>query len=258
MKMTKVILIAMTLLSLAALLNNPCFSETLSIKIANGDWPPYFSSTSKHKGVVSRIVKEAFEKEGVSIEYVFRPWKRGLAEAREGEWTGTIGWVKTKEREENFYFTNPIMKLTPVFFHRKDHPIRWNAIADLKGKRIGATDGYFYGEEFKEAEAQKIIIVDRTIDAYHSLKKLINNRVELAAIERNVGLYTLSTQIDKDQAILVEPQEKVLHAKPAYLLISRKTQHAQEIVLLFNRGLEKLIRNGDVDQYWKDFQQQDF
>lgn len=256
-KIALFVLIGMTLFFLYPP-NTPCLAETRSIQIANGDWPPYFSSTLKHNGVVSRIVKEAFKKEGIIVEYVFRPWKRGLVEAKDGKWAGTVGWIKTAEREEVFLFTKPIMALRPVFFHRKNNPISWDTMADLKGIKIGATDGFFYGHEFEKAEAQKTIIVDRTIDAYHSLKKLINKRVDLAAIERNVGRYKLLTQIDKDQAVLIEPQEKVLHSKPAYLLISKKTQHAHEIALLFNRGLEKLVRSGTVDQYWKEFKQQDY
>ena len=52
------------------------------VVIANGEWNPYFSENLRYYGVVSRIVKEAFESEGIEVEYVFRPWKRGMEDAK--------------------------------------------------------------------------------------------------------------------------------------------------------------------------------
>jgi len=254
-KIANMIIFFVFVLTLQLSFSHLCSADQLSIKIANGDWPPYFSPSLKDNGIVSRTVKEAFMNEGVTIEYVFRPWKRGLLEAKDGKWNGSIGWLKTKEREESFYFTKPIMNLSPIFFQRKDNPIKWNSFLDLEGRKIGATDGFFYGEEFAEAETQKIIIVDRTIDAYHSLLKLMNKRVDLAAVERAVGVYTLFTKFDENKAVQIEPQHKQLHSQPAYLLISKRTPNARELIRLFNKGLDNLTNEGIVDQHWKEFEQ---
>jgi len=231
------------------------FSDSLSIKIANGDWPPYFSEKLRHNRVVSRIVKDAFEIEGIGVEYVFLPWKRGLVEAKAGKWTGAIGWLKTEDREKQFYFSKPIMDLIPVFFQRKDYRINWNSMAELKGKRIGATYGFFYGSDFAEAEKNKIITVDRTTDSYHNLKKLIYKRVDLAAVEREVGLYLLMTKFSSDESVLVEPQLKSLHSEPAYLLISKKVENSKDIIRSFNRGFETLMNDGRIGKYWIEFEQ---
>ena len=94
--------------------------------------------------------------------------------------------------------------------------------------------------------------------AYQNLKKLIYKRVGLAAVERRVGLYILSTQFDKDEAVLVEPQQKLLHSNPAYLLISKKTVNAKDLVLLFNKGFAKLANEGMISKYWMDFDQGKF
>ena len=170
---SKTIVIIVTAIFLTIPQISTGFPGKLSIKIANGEWPPYFSTNLKHGGVVSRIVKEAFEKEGIAVEFVFLPWKRGLVEASAGKWTGALGWLKTEERKENFYFTKPIMDITPVFFQRKDYKVAWNTMEDLKGKTIGATYGFFYGDKFTEAEEKQIISVDRTTEAIHNLNKLI-------------------------------------------------------------------------------------
>ena len=99
MKKTISIAIVTVVFFLKILIVSQGYANDISIKIANGDWPPYFSPTLEHNGVVSRIVKEAFGNEGVPVEYVFLPWKRGLIEAKTGKWAGSVGWLKTKERE---------------------------------------------------------------------------------------------------------------------------------------------------------------
>jgi len=235
MKKTISIVIVTMVFFLKILIVSQGYANDISIKIANGDWPPYFSPTLEHNGVVSRIVKEAFGNEGIQVEYVFLPWKRGLIEAKTGKWAGSVGWLKTNEREEDFYFSEPIMNLAPVFFQRKDSRVSWNTFEDLKGKNIGAILGYFYGKDFAEAENKEMIFVDRVASAYQNLKKLMHKRVALAAVERSVGLYILSTQFDKDEAVLVEPQQKLLHSNPTYLLISKKAVNAEDIVILFNK-----------------------
>ncbi len=51
--------------------------EPDSVRIANGEYAPYFSEDLKHYGVGSRIVKAAFAEVGINVDYVFRPWERG-------------------------------------------------------------------------------------------------------------------------------------------------------------------------------------
>ena len=62
-----------------ALVANLSFAE--KITLANGEWAPYLSKGLKHSGYMSHIVSEAFAEEGIEVEYVFLPWKRGFEDA---------------------------------------------------------------------------------------------------------------------------------------------------------------------------------
>ena len=57
-----------------------------TIRITNGEWPPYMSKKLKHYGLASRITTEAFASQGVKVEYGFFPWARSklLVEHRDG------------------------------------------------------------------------------------------------------------------------------------------------------------------------------
>ena len=90
-----------------------------TIRITNGEWPPYLSEKLKHNGLASRIVREAFELEGIQVVYDFFPWNRSLMLAQTGEWDGTAVWLRSPEREQEFYISDPVVQSTYVFFHLK-------------------------------------------------------------------------------------------------------------------------------------------
>ena len=90
-----------------------------TIRLTNGEWPPYLSEHLEHYGVVSRIVTEAFALEGVKVEYGFFPWKQAYELAESGEWDGSLIWLRTPEREQYFYFSEPILQCNYVFWHLK-------------------------------------------------------------------------------------------------------------------------------------------
>ena len=48
------------------------FPQTV-VGLTNGEWPPYTSQNLKNYGVFSPIVSEAFELEGMTVEYTFFP-----------------------------------------------------------------------------------------------------------------------------------------------------------------------------------------
>ncbi len=136
-------------------------AEEKTIMITNGEWLPYHSENLPHYGAGSRIVTEAFALEGIKVEWGFFPWSRAYSYAVDGTWEASIGWIKTPEREEEVYFSEPVYGGPWVFFHLKSVPFEWNTIDDLQGLTIGATADYSYGDEFDNAEKQGIINVDR-------------------------------------------------------------------------------------------------
>jgi len=223
----------------------------MTITLANGEYAPFFSENLKHYGVVSRIVKEAFAQENINVRYVFRPWKRGMEEAAKGKWNGTVGWLKTEARLNKFYYSiGPIMSPKPVFFQRKDSPVIWDTISDLKDIKIGFTSGYSYGGEFKKAEDGGEITIVRCVDTSHCFKMLINGRIDLAAAEFDVGLNILNSEFTPEDVARIEPQSKSLHSKELFLLLSRNIEENVLLIELFDKGLRKLQISGKVEQFW--------
>ncbi len=120
-----------------------CTAEEI-IRITTGEHPPYLSENLKHNGVGLRIIKEAFALEGVKVEYGFFPWKRSYQLAKQGVWDASATWGYNTERDNYFYFSDPIYPAIAAFFHLKSYTFHWNTLDDLNGISIGATATYAY------------------------------------------------------------------------------------------------------------------
>ncbi len=227
------------------------------IILASGEWAPYVSEGLLYEGVVSRIVREAFEAEGYEVEFEYRPWNRSMEEARNGKWHGTLPWLKNEEREKDFYYSEPIAYQTYVIFYKKDLNFTWEDISDLQGYTIGGTDGYSYGLEFDEAINEGQITVERTTEDAQNFQKLMAGRVDLVLCEIDVG-YDIIEDIDIAGAEDITHAPKSVNTEPLYLLLSKEVDGNADLVVTFNQGLQSITDSGKVDQYWAESRKGDY
>lgn len=220
-----------------------------TVRITNGEWPPYLSRDLKYSGVASRIVTEAFALEGIKVEYGFFPWKRAFYLAEKGEWDGTAVWLRSPEREMDFYLSDPVVNSRYVFFHMRSFPFEWKKIDDLKGIRIGATIGYDYGEEFEDAEKKGLISVIRVPSDEQNLMKLLHGRIDVFPLDMEVG-YTMLHRMYKPEVVnMVTNNPRPVRTDPLHLLLTKKLEKNARLMVLFNKGLKSLIAKGEVERF---------
>ena len=242
--MKKIILIILLFISTSA----SVFAEE-TISLTNGEWPPWLSKDLKHYGLVSHIVTEAFALEGVKVEYGFFPWKRAYKIAERGEWDGSVIWSKTPEREERFYYTDPVLYGTMVFFHLKSYEFDWDTIEDLKGIKIGATLEYTYGKEFDNGAKIGVIKVDYLATDEQNLKKLLTSRIDIFPLERDVGYDMLRKNFKPEQVELFTHHPNPVRSTSFHLILSKKVKRSKRMLVLFNKGLKRLSETGKIDQF---------
>lgn len=224
------------------------------IRLTSGEWSPYTSPEMDGYGVLSRIVTEAFSLEGVTAEYGFFPWKRSLEYAKSGEWDGSIGWSPQKDREAFFYYSEPVIESKDVFFHLKERPIQWTELSDLSRVKIGGGLGYYYGEAFKKAEEDGVIIVHRSTDDVLSLKKLLGGRIDTTVINLHVGYFLLNKNFESGDIARVTHHPKLLNSTTIHILLSKNVAGNAVMLEKFNRGLKKLKESGGYDEIMKDIE----
>ncbi|MBI9088899.1 MAG: transporter substrate-binding domain-containing protein [Desulfobacterium sp.] len=245
--MKKFILFVFFLLSASTAL----FAET-TIRITNGEWEPYLSEYSHQYGLASHIVSEAFESEGIKIQWGFFPWVRSYQAAKTGtKWDASAVWWATEATQKFFWLTEPVLETSIVFFHLKKRKFHWESIDDLKELRIGVTRGYDYGREFMSAIKEKRIVVDITTTDEQNFKKLLAGRIDIFPNDPVVGNSQIRNIFPSEKVKRFTFHPKVFEINTLNLIISKRCKNARLFLEKFNTGLERLKENGRLDQLYK-------
>ncbi|MBH9552855.1 substrate-binding periplasmic protein [Inhella gelatinilytica] len=222
------------------------WASPVTVKVATGEWPPFMSEALPEQGFVLQIVREAFAQEGIQVEFAFFPWARAMLQVEAGTSVASAAWYVTAERAQKFHFSAPLFVEQQVLFHRRSEPLAWKTLDDLKGKRIGATTGYVYGEAFQEAEKTGRLTVDRAPSDDKNLRKLLLGRVDAVAMSLAVGLDLLRRVIPAQEAATLTYFPRPLNAGPLHLVFA-KSAKGLEWQQLFDRGLAKLQKSGRLN-----------
>lgn len=144
------------------------------------------------------------------------PWKRGYEDAKDGKYDGSIIWSKNSEREADFLFSDPIIRLSTSLFQQKGKNMPIIGMADLAGKQVGGMIGYTYGtEEMEEAGQLKI---QRVSDAENNMQKLMHGRLDFLLEDTDVGKELILKMNISDK---VEANPTTINQRDYYLLISK-------------------------------------
>lgn len=227
-------------------------SENKIVTVSTGEWPPFISENLKYNGVAARIIEESFASQNINVHFGWFPWKRAYYNARVGSWDASAIWAVTKQRSTEVLFSDPIIKNNTVLFFRKNSAIDWTSYEDLSGLTIGATNGYFYGDAFEQAEKDGVITVERTGIESSNFKKLESKRLDAVVAEIDTGYYIMQKIFNAEQieAIIVSPKQ--VSTITNHLVISKNIGNADDLLSKFNKGLKELTKSGKVDRYLKE------
>jgi polar amino acid transport system substrate-binding protein len=220
-----------------------CYVQTAlgqeTVRITNGDWPPYLGERLPNYGIASDIVTRGFEAINMKVEYGFFPWARALTEVENGKWDAAAVWRKTPEREGKFYFSEPIIITAYVFYVSTEKNVKIKSYDDLKGLKIGTTRSYDYGKEFiKRQNEGKFISEEATSDELN-FRKVLAGRIDAFPIEKTVGEALIKELIEPEKQKLLKKTEFEFEKSPLYLLFGKQDKY-KTLVKKFNEGLKKI------------------
>ena len=216
---------------------------------------PGWSQYSKHNGYILHIATEAFALAGIQVEIRwYSSWKRAFEQAKNNENDSTCCWFFVHERTKDFYYSDPVLEETQVFFHLKSYKFDWNTIDDLKGIQIGGNTGFHYGDVMDNAEKSGSIVMDRARSYQQNLKKLLAGRIQIYPAAVITAHDHLNNMYSQEIVNLFTYHQKPLLTKKLHLILPKKMKEkrAKRLISLFNKGLKRLKSNGTHDRILKD------
>jgi polar amino acid transport system substrate-binding protein len=223
------------------------------ITVATLEYAPWTGKNLKSNGFVNHVITEAFQRKGYTVRFTYLPWQRAVTETKDGKYSALSYVYWSKDRENEFYLSDPISEEQIVFFHLKTNPIKdWETLDDLKNYRFGATRGYTYTKEFWRATESKRLKVDVTDSDKQNFKKLLVGRIDIFPSGLVNGYSLLQKEFNPDIPRLLSFHPKPLSKTTGHLAFKKSRQNSEILRRIFNQGLAQLKKEGLYDKFRDD------
>lgn len=224
------------------------------INITVGEWPPFISQSQKHNGFIADLLTDVFKAAGYQAKFVFYPWNRAYKTAALGRANATAVWMYKAEREQDFYYSEPVLNEEFVFFHLKDTPFDWQSMTDLSTYNLGALLGSSYGKAFDSALKKKQIKAEFVPNTKLNFINLISGRVDAFPLEKSVGIASMRDILTPEQHANISFHPKRLLQNESYLLLPKALPNSQKVMADFNQNLAKFRQDGRYQAYFERFE----
>ncbi|MBL4796079.1 MAG: transporter substrate-binding domain-containing protein [Oleispira sp.] len=221
------------------------YSEN-SIVIVTNDYEPYTSSKNGGSGVMLEIIQQAFNEVDLKVTFKFYPWKRGQRELDKGLVFAAAPYFKTKERQEIYDFSDPILPMFNRWFYNTENfpeGFEWSELSDFQGYNIGGILGFWYISALEESGVSPELVKNDM----QNLRKLATQRIDFTIIDELTGNGLIREHMPSKIKI-IKYLDKPFDVQESHLLISRSYPNSEEITKQFNKGLEILKGNG---KFWQ-------
>lgn len=237
MKLHK-LLIAMTIMLFSSL----SFSADKVVRLTSLDWPPYSGKHLAQQGASVAVAKAAFKAMGYDLQVSFFPWSRAVALAKDGKsnFSGYFPEYYSDDTAKDFIYSEAMGSGPLGFAERKDNSIAWSDLNDLKAYKIGVVQDYINTTDFDAMVASKALKTSSTTSDTKNLLKMVNGRLDLAVVDKNVMNYLFKT--DKGLAkksANAQFNSTLLEDKKLFICF-KKNAKGEELAKIYNEGLKKI------------------
>ena len=217
------------------------FAGDGTVKLTSLEWPPFSGAQLPGLGASVAVSRAAFGAVGLGLEVEFYPWQRAVKTGLEV--AGYVGYFPEYFSDgltSQCAFSEPAGESPLGFVERKDAPFAWSTLSDLGTVTIGTVSGYANTDEFDTLVAAGKIKAEAVVDDLTNLRKVANDRVRLAVIDRNVFEYLLASEPSlADVRGKLQFNARPLEVKKLYICF-RKDAAGLAAKQKFDEGLSKI------------------
>jgi len=230
-------------------------AQTLTFSV--DDYCPYYckdphSDVPKlavKPGFVIEILQQAFESKGYELEYVFRPWARGIREVTEGKVNGLIIAAKGDAPRHVFPKNEQGRSLGCYYVAANSH-WAFDGVASLQGVRLGVVKGYEYSEPlngFLKKDSNKKEVVTLTGD--RPMERILNmielGRLDVTMADSNIADYLIHQMGKKTRVKKSSCGADYLNFYVTFSpILKGSRQHAE----ILSRAMDELRANGKLQK----------
>lgn len=208
------------------------------------EWPPFTCSRCPDNGAAAKALKESLKAVGVSVEFVFYPWTQAM---KKGERPDVVGFfpVWLENIRPGLTPSEPLFRSPVGLIQQRDKPLVWTKLSDLKGKKIGITEGYGNTFEFNRLVREKVLTVEAVKSDDTNVRKVALGQLDGALMDLNNARYLI--QVGQPQlAGRVSVNSRIIEEKDLYFVFNIHNKAKAEKL---KAGLKKVNYQRQVDDY---------
>lgn len=207
--------------------------------------PPYQNDLAADQGVLSQLVLAALQQQQVPAEVILESWPSVKKHAVEPH-HASFFWLRDLELEKNWFFSEPLFKLTTYLVTRADVSQQFNRLDELRPYRLAITEWSSYGEKFDRLKPELKLRLQ--VSDHQSMQALLQGEVDIALMDPVIA-HLLLSQLDSSarQKVRLQPMRN-LTAQDVYLVCSRNYLPCFEFMQKFNKGWQHLRDTGVLEQ----------
>ena len=209
------------------------------VRLVTLEYPPYTTQSRANGGSMIELTKRAFALSGHTAIIEFRPWARAQKEMSQGKYDGIMLLWPEEVTAAKVIASRPLAYSELGFFVRKDAPLTFSALEQLKGQRVGVARGYAYPGSIMSSG----IAPEEAVDDLTNLRKLAAKRFNLVLLEHQVGIDLLRQHPELQEKIAWQGQ--TLARVPLFIGFRQPKPGKPDWPALFAIGMKELMSTGE-------------
>ncbi|MFB2862876.1 substrate-binding periplasmic protein [Aeromonas sp. MdU4] len=214
------------------------------LTLVAGDYAPYSGANLPEGGKSTRLVTQMLRDAGYHDQRVtYLPWLRGYQLAINGLVTATYPYSRTAEREQDFYYSDPI---------HLDH-LSWFTYRGSKAVFDGKWQGLTVCMPLGWSTSHLDVVVKRFGMILQSpktlaqcLQLLVRHRVDLVTMNDAVMADASLQEFGDPCYLQMLPYYR--ETEPLYLIVSRRVTEGPMLLTRFNKALAAARTSGRYDE----------
>jgi len=233
-------------LLLCYFLSFAALSDDDSIFIAAHDYYPYvYMEDGEIKGTYYAVIKEAFQRMGLSPTFAIIPWEWALLELKKGQIDALFPAYKNAERAQYADYGAAIDTEVMALFVRADSKVEFDGdIAKLSNYSFGLGRGYSYGALLDTAIEKRVIdnlVYAGANEKVH--KMLLLGRFDIMPANSDLTWF-LQRSLGEDWQI--RELKPPINVEDLYLMFSKKRNHT-ELIKRYDQRIAEMRKDGSYD-----------
>jgi polar amino acid transport system substrate-binding protein len=212
--------------------------------VSGDDYAPYADSKLPEGGMTTELIKKAFAEVKTDVKVEWLPWARGLDETKKGNFAGTFPYLKTAEREKDFLYSAVVVALQDrAFIKAGNKKLDFNNVASLAKTTYCLPLGWAATPKLLDMIKSGTIKTQSPKDISTCVKMVEAGRADYFVSGDSQGLAALkSGGVAAGSVVMAESAP--LADNSLYLIAGKSRPGSQEMLALFNKGLEAIRKNG--------------